>query len=323
MFIPELKEHVKDCILRNRPVMIWGRRGLGKSQAIGQVSNELNMRFLDVRVSDMDAIDFRGLPANENGRTVWLRPDFFPSEDVPTLLFLDELDRAPNQSTLNVALQLVLDRKAGPHVLPPSVRIVAAGNGSTDRGTIKFSGALANRFAHFHVEADAAATRAHFNAKGISPVIVAFLHLRPEHLDADAIGGEYAAPSPRQWEALNEFIDSPRIRGHATALLGKDIAGEFCAFLATYGKIPSIPAILANPSGAPLPANDASLFFAVSTALARVADRGNFGAVKTYLDRLPSDYGVLGMLDASNRDATLKETATYIAWAAANPHVAF
>lgn len=359
MRIPELKTAIADAFDANLVPFAWGPPGIGKSQAVKQIADARGAAFLDVRLSMFDPVDLRGLPSILNGETVWNRPAIWPRETGrETVLFFDEFDRAPG-SVVNAALQIVLDRRIGEHALPDSVRIVAAGNGATDKGTNRLPGAAANRFAHLFAEYDASATRDHFTAIGAPAEIVAFLHLRPMlgHIDAlrahaatqtaDAslkaiaagLGKDAQAwPSPRAWESVGAIMRLPesgapnRIAGVAhsfsmtrraliAGLIGEHVANEFFAFLAIYGRAPSIASILANPSGAPV-IDDLGISYAVSTALGRAATRANLASVKTYLDRLPREFGIIGMLDAVKRDASLIDTAAYGAWAIANQDVA-
>jgi hypothetical protein len=322
MRIPELKTAIGDCLDANQPVYVEGAPGIGKSEAVKQLATERGARVVDVRLSMFDPVDLRGLPAIVDGLTKWMRPQIWPvASDGPAFLFFDEMDRAP-LAVLNAALQIVLDRRIGEHVLPDSVRIIAAGNGATDRGTNKLPGATANRFLHLTAEFDPAAMREHFNAIGVHPLIVAFNHLRPDTGYAQPAAGEKAFATPRQWERVNRFLDLPaaRRRPLIAGLVGAAISGEFEAFFDLFSKLPSIPSILANPAGAPLP-NEPSQFYAVAVALARAATKANFAAVATYLARLPKEFETMGILDATKRDAALKETASYVAWAVANQDV--
>src|SRR5213078_3414651 len=99
----------------------------------------------DVRAVLLDPVDIRGLPhVNGDGRSHWAIPDFLPrEEDGPTLVFLDELNRAP-QLVQNACLQLALDRRVGEYRLPDSCVVVAAGNPDNHRGVTRMSEALAN-----------------------------------------------------------------------------------------------------------------------------------------------------------------------------------
>lgn len=323
MRIPELKTAIADCLTADIAAYVEGAPGIGKSEAIAQVARERGAAFVDIRLSMFDPVDLRGLPTfDANGNTAWARPAIWPADTSrETILLFDELDRAA-PAVLNSALQIVLDRRIGEHALPDCVRIVAAGNGATDRGTNKLPGALANRFLHLAAEFDPAAMREHFNAIGVHPLIVAFNHLRPETGYSAPAQGEKQFATPRQWERVNRVIDLPDARRMPliAGLVGTNIAGEFEAFYRLFRSLPSIPAILADPSGAAVP-SDLSGFYAVTTALARAATKANFAAVQTYYRRLPQEFSVMGTVDAIKRDPGLKETGSFIAWAAANQDV--
>lgn len=325
MRLQQIMECMNDALDANQPAIIWGMRGCGKSQGIKQLAKRRGARLIEIRLSDRDAIDFSGIPAREGNSTVWLRPAFLPALDETgeIILFLDEADRPSSLNVFNLAMQLVLDRRVAGHELGANVRILAAGNGKTDKGTVKFGNALANRFMHFFLDYDAAETRAYFSQIGVAPEIIAFLARHPEHANAMPKGDELAAPSPRQWEAFNGLFNSPRRFAHCAALLGDNVATDFRAFMETFGKLPPLAEILANPTGARLPdMSDASLCFAVAAALARVADRSNIGAVYAYLKRLPRDLEVMAILYAKNRDASLINTAAYVEFAQRNQDVA-
>ena len=113
---------ISDVVRRNRsinlPMMLFGPPGIGKSEQVHQ-SQEDGDIMIDLRLNILDSIDLRGLPTiqkDEKGRATrveWVRPEFIPWEG-KGIIFLDEINTAP-PSTQNAALQLVLDRKVGPH----------------------------------------------------------------------------------------------------------------------------------------------------------------------------------------------------------------
>lgn len=322
MRIPELKTAVADALDADIPAFVWGAPGIGKSEAVEQVARERNAAFIDIRLSMFDPVDLRGLPSILDGATIWNRPAIWPSDPTrETILFFDEMDRAP-LAVLNAALQIVLNRRIGEHALPDSVRIVAAGNGRTDKGTNKLPGAAANRFAHFYAEFDPAAMREHFNAIGVDPLIVAFNHLRPALGYTKPGEGEDAYATPRQWERVNRVMHLPDSRRAplVNGLVGSTPAGEFEAFVRTFRTLPPIPVILSNPAGVDVP-SDPSALYAVATALARAATRENFANVQAFYRRMPQEFSIMGTTDAVKRDPALKETGAFIAWAAANQDV--
>ena len=69
----ELKSKLKTLISIQKPAFIWGASGIGKSEIIAKVADELGYNLIDVRVSLLDPVDLRGVPSVENGTTKWRR----------------------------------------------------------------------------------------------------------------------------------------------------------------------------------------------------------------------------------------------------------
>lgn len=317
--ISDIALDVADLILLNKPVFVWGPPGCGKSQMFAQVAKLLGLRIIDIRLSMFDAVDLRGIPFADlvAKLTVWLRPALFDIKaGDKVLIFFDEMDRAQT-SVLNAALQIVLDRRMGEFDLPASVRIAAAGNGKTDRvGTNKIGSAHANRFTHLYVQPDAEAAARHWLETGVDPILPAFIRFRPTLIQNAPIDGEHAFATARQWESCADFLDRPvdRMARLVAGTVGSPAAADFVAFVKTFRTLPSIAAILANPHAIDVP-SDRGQCFAVAAALGRAMTQANIGNAVAYLERMPREYMVLGMTDATRRDATLRETSAYIAHA--------
>ena len=58
----ELKSKLKTLISIQKPAFIWGASGIGKSEIIAKVADELGYNLIDVRVSLLDPVDLRGVP---------------------------------------------------------------------------------------------------------------------------------------------------------------------------------------------------------------------------------------------------------------------
>ena len=63
-----------------QPVMLWGPPGIGKSDIVKAVAQELGIDLRDIRLSQLDPVDLRGVPAVEDGQTKWATPSFFPTD---------------------------------------------------------------------------------------------------------------------------------------------------------------------------------------------------------------------------------------------------
>ena len=135
----QVTQALEYLIKAKQPVMLHGSPGVGKSQVVKQVADKLGIEMIDLRLSQLDPVDLRGVPSvdkikvgkTEVGKTNWNVPSFLPTEG-NGILFLDEINSAA-QATQAAAYQLVLDRKLGDYELPSGWAMVAAGNRSTDR----------------------------------------------------------------------------------------------------------------------------------------------------------------------------------------------
>jgi hypothetical protein len=73
------------------PLFFWGPPGVGKSALAQQVATQLNKAFIDIRLSQMDPTDVRGMPykVEEDGVTVgvdWSPPLLFPKDIDKTVI---------------------------------------------------------------------------------------------------------------------------------------------------------------------------------------------------------------------------------------------
>ena len=84
-----------------------------------------------------------------------------------------------------------------------------------------------------------------------------------------------------------------------------------------FRELPNIDAILLNPTQEPVPENAAAQY-AVASALARCASDTNFDRICLYLNRLPVEFRVLCVRDATLREPAIRCTAGYVKWAVQN-----
>ena len=130
------------------PVMLWGPPGVGKSQMVAQVAERHNVPLIDIRLSQMEPSDLRGIPFRAEEHVEWAVPAMLPDakrHGESGILFLDEITSAP-PSVSAAAYQLILDRKLGEYEVPDGWAIIAAGNRQGDRGvTYSMPAPLANR----------------------------------------------------------------------------------------------------------------------------------------------------------------------------------
>ncbi|MEV6405659.1 AAA family ATPase [Streptomyces bobili] len=142
------------AVAADLPVLLWGEPGIGKTAALTQLAESLDLPLTTVIASVHEPSDFSGLPVLGDDPAVHGVPMAPPDWAVRLvragrgLLFLDELSTAP-PAVQAALLRLVLERRIGALQLPPGVRIVAAANPrSSAADGWELSPPLANRFVH-------------------------------------------------------------------------------------------------------------------------------------------------------------------------------
>jgi MoxR-like ATPase len=298
------------------PVMLWGPPGVGKSQIVAQVAARHQAPVIDIRLSQMEPSDLRGIPFRVGDVVQWAVPALLPDalrHGPRGVLFLDEITSAP-PAVSAAAYQLILDRRLGEYCIPDGWAIFAAGNRQGDRGvTYAMPAPLANRFSHFEVTVNLDDWASWAYAKGIDERLVAFLRFKPELLfafdPARTLAGEMAFPSPRSWEfahrALQKFGDSPALLiGALRACVGQAAGVECAAFLDSLHRLPDLDAIIeGREAGVP---DEIDLQYAVAAALVGRALRVKgkpeaskvWGHILDYAQRLPlKEMGVMLVSD--------------------------
>jgi hypothetical protein len=256
------------------PVMLWGPPGVGKSQMVAQIGGRHGVPVIDIRLSQMEPSDLRGIPFRTGEHVEWATPAILPDavrHGEKGILFLDEITSAP-PSVSAAAYQLILDRRLGEYEVPDGWAIFAAGNRQGDRGvTYTMPAPLANRFSHFEFETNLDDWVAWAYANGIDERVIGFLRFRPELLfDFDPAHNPVAFPSPRSWEfahrGLQKFGNQPAIlQGTLQACVGPAAGVEIHAFVNSLDQMPDLDGIIEGTEMA-VP-KEIDLQYAVAAAL--------------------------------------------------------
>ena len=297
---------------QHTPVMLWGPPGVGKSQIIAGVAARHGAPVIDIRLSQMEPSDLRGIPFRVDNLVEWAVPAMLPDagrHGRAGILFLDEITSAP-PSVSAAAYQLILDRRLGAYEVPDGWAIFAAGNRQGDRGvTYAMPAPLANRFSHFEVEANLDDWVAWAYENDIDERLIGFLRFRPERLfDFDPAHNPVAFPSPRSWEfahrALQKFDNTPLLLATLQACVGPAAGLELNAFVENLDRMPDLDAILRGEE-VPVP-REVDLQYAVASALVGRAARAKgssdaretYGRILDYAGRFPlREMGVMLVSD--------------------------
>lgn len=320
-------QFIKDIAVDARePIMVWGQPGVGKSELVAQITEEYGAVMCDVRLSQYDSVDLRGIPDVDRVAklTDWVPPSTLPfkgnkhfDETQMCFLFLDELTSA-SQSVQAAAYQLINDRGVGEHELHDNVIVIAAGNRDGDRGaTNRMPTPLANRFTHIEVGVDIEPFSEYAMRKGLSPVGVAFLNFRKNLLSTfDPSRPDKAFATPRTWVKALKYFANPKlsdeVRSAAMAgAVGEGPAVELMGFEKIWKSLPKISDIVKDPKGTPV-SEDMATRYAVAVAISGSMDLSNVGPLHTYLIRLAPEFVVLAWKLALTRDQRLYEADEYM-----------
>jgi hypothetical protein len=239
-----------------RPVFLWGPPGIGKSDSIHQLGEEMNAYVIDVRLSLWEPTDIKGIPYyNQLENTMsWAPPVELPTEAFAQnyekiILFLDEMNSAP-PAVQAAAYQLVLNRRVGTYRLPDNVIVVAAGNREADKGvTYRMPAPLSNRFVHLELRVDFDDWQQWAIQNKIHKDVVGYLSFAKQDLyDFDPRSASRSFATPRSWSFVSQLIDEDLSESTLTDLVsgavGEGLAVKFMAHRKVAGRMPNPTDIL-------------------------------------------------------------------------------
>lgn len=204
--------------------LIIGESGVGKTESVRQVANDLGYRFINIRLGQLsDAGDLTGLPefTEVNGVKVtsFMQPDFFPKKGERAVVFFDEINRC-HPDLIQAVFQAVernggigeykFDFTVNELGLPNTIR-AAASNPPTEDYTVHdiTDKAFRNRFCHIKFEPNAQEALDYFREIGVKNNIPSFLTEQPTMLEVEGQRYDlnYVKPTRRNWEAVNRFLE--------------------------------------------------------------------------------------------------------------------
>lgn len=289
---PELCDLIECYYNAKLPLMVYGTFGIGKSQSVREKAMELaaakgkefinwNLAllekkmevaqnaekyfiFLDIRLSEFDASDIKGLPelqATEKFKEwlVWRVPFFvklLENQKTDGILFFDEINLAPPliQSS---CYKIIHDRVVNESKVGADWLIMGAGNTDEDRACIyDMAPPLRDRFGEVTLRTPTAQKWIDNYAipKGLSPMIIGFLSFKTGSLHKVDWNDKQKFTTPRGWERINTLIvNNPigskgyrKLETMAKSAIGEGTAQEFVSFCKINEQI-KLPEIINNP----------------------------------------------------------------------------
>lgn len=323
--IREAKEKAKHFYRARIPYWLIGPPGIGKSDIWRQISKELNIGFIDLRVSQLDPVDLRGLPSVKDGSTTWNLSEFWPRKDrdgPEGIVLFDELADS-SKAMQSACYQPILDHMIGRHKLEPGWYFCAASNDREHRaGAQSVSSALANRFAWDEVEPNWQVWDEDYAVPmGIHHLVRAYLKYFQDGLFNEKAmkAGERIYATPRGWSRAGNtngnycIMDAPVPLMYS--LLRSNVGeGEVTRFIGYHRtlELPDLKDVVNNPKQCMIPKEPSSRY-ALACMLSRGMTAKNLDRILTYMQRpeFGREFEVTAMMEAVKRDDGLCETKAY------------
>ncbi len=281
----EFKKVIEIHYEKKVSLMCYGGIGIGKSVVVREVAKEIAKKkgktfiewnkisdsektklvgngknkflLVDIRASQLDISDLRGLPCFNNVDKTWVewKPNLsfrvLSQEGVDGIIFFDEVNCA-SPLVLSSLYQIFLDRAIGELTLNENVGIIGCGNRQQDLANVfEIPTPLRDRMSEIELKSPDIEKWTDFAFKNnVDSRIIAFLNFKPSRLNNVKTKSADKNSTPRSWvrcshliSNLTGFEDLSLISG---STIGEGVAIEFSAFLKLKNKI-DIKEILENP----------------------------------------------------------------------------
>ena len=239
MNIKRAKEEIKDTIeayllkdengeyvipsIRQRPVLLIGPPGVGKTQIMEQISRECRVGLISYTITHHTRQSAVGLPFIEKkmyGDREYAVTDYTMSEIVASIynrmeetglkegiLFIDEIN-CVSETLAPTMLQFLQCKTFGSHKIPEGWIIAAAGNPPEYNKSVReFDVVTLDRIKRIDVEPDLAVWKEYAYAENIHPAIISYLSIKGQNfcrIETTVDGKLFA--TPRGWEDLSQLI---------------------------------------------------------------------------------------------------------------------
>lgn len=306
-----------------RPLLVESSPGLGKTQITAQAAKALEVGFKAIHAPLLQPEDY-GLPVIDKASgdvNFVVSKDKFPIEGADCeeegIFLIDELSQADN-SAQKILANLIQEREIHGKRLKKGWVIVATGNRQSDRaGANRILGHLGNRLTRIEMEASLDDWVEWALTNEVNPEVISFIRFRPELLSNYEPNQDINA-TPRAWaEGVSQVLGKiPKslefevFKGD----VGEGPAAEFIAFLRTYRNLPNLDNIIKDPKKEKVPTDPATIY-ALCGALAYKTTTVNFSKIMTYMSKIPPEYVLLYVKDASTKNPDIFHTKEYIKWA--------
>ena len=260
MNIKRAKQEIKDTVaaylakdefgayeipsIRQRPMLLIGPPGIGKTQIMEQVAQECRIGLVAYTITHHTRQSAVGLPFIEHkmyGGKEYAVTEYTMSEIVASvydrieksglpegILFIDEIN-CVSETLAPTMLQFLQGKAFGNHKIPEGWIIVAAGNPPEYNKSVReFDIVTMDRIRRIDVEPDLPVWKEYAKTAGVHPSILSYLNVRPQNfcqIETTVDGKRFV--TPRGWEDLSELI---WIYEKQERKMDRELVGEYIQF---------------------------------------------------------------------------------------------
>ena len=209
--------------IRQRPVLLMGPPGIGKTQIMEQIARELKVGLVAYTITHHTRQSAVGLPfiqEEEFDGQSYSVTEYTMSEIIASvyrkirdarqkegILFIDEIN-CVSETLAPTMLQFLQCKTFGNQAVPEGWIIVAAGNPPEYNKSVRdFDMVTLDRVRYMNVEADYRVWKEYARAQHIHGAILSYLELRPKNfyrVEADVDGMQFV--TARGWEDLSNLM---------------------------------------------------------------------------------------------------------------------
>ena len=242
---------VRLCYRANRPLLVVGGTGVGKSQVPADFARSIGVRHIARDLSLMEPPDLVGLPRADGDRTRFLPPAFLPDSGEEGVLIIEELNRAPRYMVAP-CLELLTARRLNDYVLPPGFRVVATINPAEDGfDAHELDPAVLARFVRVRAVPHPDEFVKWGRANGVDPRVLEYVRSDPR-VFADPVS------NPRAWAYVSDLLAAQArqpereadLRAAVGGLVGPVRAAAFLKFCRQSDGPMAPAAVFADPAEA-------------------------------------------------------------------------